>query len=122
LVLAPESLAAVKAARRNRLQTSLNLAMGSALATIGLTIPTVAMVSIFLDLPLSLGIGPKELTLLILSFIVAAANEATDAREWERTNNAAIYEARRKLARHANLWDPFVHRMYKVASHIEAGL
>ena len=77
LVLAPESLAAVKAARRNRLQTSLNLAMGSALATIGLTIPTVAMVSIFLGLPLSLGIGPKELTLLILSFIVAILSLGT---------------------------------------------
>lgn len=77
LVLAPESLAAVKAARRNRLQTSLNLAMGSALATIGLTIPTVAMVSILLDLPLSLGIGPKELTLLILSFIVSILSLGT---------------------------------------------
>ncbi len=77
LVLAPESLAAVKAARRNRLQTSLNLAMGSALATIGLTIPTVAMVSIYLGLPLSLGIGPKELTLLILSFIVAILSLGT---------------------------------------------
>ncbi|URW76262.1 ionic transporter y4hA [Sphingomonas donggukensis] len=67
LVLAPESLAAYRAARRNRLQTSLNLALGSALATIGLTIPAVAIVSLILDLPLALGIGPKGITLLILS-------------------------------------------------------
>ncbi|GGB28753.1 ionic transporter y4hA [Sphingomonas metalli] len=67
LVLAPESLAAYRAAKRNRLQTSLNLALGSALATIGLTIPSVAVVSLFLGLPLALGIGAKQMTLLVLS-------------------------------------------------------
>ncbi|WP_294238515.1 ionic transporter y4hA [uncultured Sphingomonas sp.] len=67
LVLAPESLAAYRAAKRNRLQTSLNLALGSALATIGLTIPAVAIVSLMLGLPLALGIGAKEMTLLVLS-------------------------------------------------------
>lgn len=77
LVLAPESLAAVKAARKDRLQTSMNLAMGSALATIGLTIPTVAIVSIALGLPLSLGLGPKELTLFFLSMIVAILSLGT---------------------------------------------
>lgn len=71
LVLAPESLAAFRAARRNRLQTSLNLALGSALATIGLTIPAVAIVSLMLDLPLALGIGAKNLVLLALSLFVA---------------------------------------------------
>ncbi|MBB3692987.1 calcium:proton antiporter [Sphingomonas sp. BK580] len=71
LVLAPESLAAVRAARRNRIQTSLNLALGSALATIGLTIPAVAIVSLVLDLPLALGIGSKSLVLLALSLFVA---------------------------------------------------
>ncbi len=71
LVLAPESLAAVRAARRNRIQTSLNLALGSALATIGLTIPAVAIVSLVLDLPLALGIGAKSLVLLALSLFVA---------------------------------------------------
>ncbi|MBY9061524.1 ionic transporter y4hA [Sphingomonas yunnanensis] len=71
LVLAPESLAAVRAARRNRIQTSLNLALGSALATIGLTIPAVAIVSLALDLPLALGIGAKSLVLLALSLFVA---------------------------------------------------
>lgn len=77
LVLAPESVAAVRAARRNRLQTSLNLALGSALATIGLTIPTVAIVSLVLDLPISLGVGPQNLTLLALSFGVAILSLGT---------------------------------------------
>lgn len=67
LVLAPESLAAYRAAKRNRLQTSLNLALGSALATIGLTIPAVAIVSLMLGLPLALGIGTKQMILLVLS-------------------------------------------------------
>lgn len=67
LVLAPESLAAYRAAKRNRLQTSLNLALGSALATIGLTIPAVAVTSLVLNLPLAMGLGAKGITLLILS-------------------------------------------------------
>lgn len=77
LVLAPESMAAINAARRDRLQTSLNLALGSALATIGLTIPSVAIVSVALDLPLSLGLGAKELTLFFLSMIVAILSLGT---------------------------------------------
>lgn len=71
LVLAPESLAAVKAARKDRLQTSLNLAMGSALATIGLTIPSVAIVSLVMGWPLSLGIDAKSTVLFALSLLVA---------------------------------------------------
>jgi Ca2+:H+ antiporter len=59
LVLLPEGLAALRAARANRLQTSLNLALGSALASIGLTIPAVAVVSIMLGKPLELGLGAK---------------------------------------------------------------
>ncbi len=77
LVLAPESLAAYKSARRNRLQTSLNLALGSALATIGLTIPSVAIVSLVLDLPLALGIDAKSMTLLALSLFVATLSLGT---------------------------------------------
>jgi Ca2+:H+ antiporter len=77
LVLAPESLAAYRAARRDRLQTSLNLALGSALATIGLTIPSVAIVSIVLGLPLALGIGAKGITLLALSLFVATISLGT---------------------------------------------
>lgn len=72
LVLAPETWAAIRAARANRLQTSMNLAIGSALASIGLTIPAVVMVAYWLKLPLLLGLGPKDIALLFLSFIVAA--------------------------------------------------
>jgi Ca2+:H+ antiporter len=77
LVLAPESLAAYRAAKRNRLQTSLNLALGSALATIGLTIPSVAIVSLVLGLPLALGIDSKSITLLILSMFTITLSLGT---------------------------------------------
>jgi len=72
LILAPEGLAAVRAAKADRLQTSLNLALGSALATIGLTIPAVAILSIVTDLPISLGLDAKSTVLLFLSLIVAS--------------------------------------------------
>lgn len=77
LVLAPESLAAYRAARRDRIQTSLNLALGSALATIGLTIPSVAVVSLALGLPLSLGLDAKGITLLALSLFIATLTLGT---------------------------------------------
>lgn len=67
IVLLPEGLAAYKAARANRLQTSLNLALGSALASIGLTIPAVAIVSIYIGMPLVLGIDARSTVLLLLS-------------------------------------------------------
>ena len=72
LVLLPETWAAVRAARADRLQTSMNLAIGSALASIGLTIPTVAAAALWLDLPLVLGLEAKDMVLLLLSFVVAA--------------------------------------------------
>jgi Ca2+:H+ antiporter len=72
LVLMPEGYAAVRAARANRLQSSLNLALGSALASIGLTIPTVAAIAIFFNLPLSLGISSLNMTLMYLSFFISA--------------------------------------------------
>ncbi len=71
IVLLPEGLAAVRAARLNRLQDSLNLAFGSALASIGLTIPAVAIVSLSLGVPLTLGLGEHDAELLALSFILA---------------------------------------------------
>jgi Ca2+:H+ antiporter len=73
LVLMPEVYAAVRAARAaraNRLQGSLNLALGSALASSGLTIPTVAAIAIFFNLPLSLGISSLTRTLMHLSFFI----------------------------------------------------
>ena len=72
LVLLPEGLAAVGAARANRLQTSMNLALGSALASIGLTIPTVAAVFIWADRPLDLGIGAMETVLLALTLFISS--------------------------------------------------
>jgi Ca2+:H+ antiporter len=72
LVLAPESIAAVRNARRGQVQTSLNLGYGSAMASIGLTIPAIAIASIWLDGPLVLGLGPTQMVLLALTAVVAA--------------------------------------------------
>jgi Ca2+:H+ antiporter len=72
LVLLPETVAAVRQAQANHLQISMNLALGSALASIGLTIPAVAAASIWLDLPLVLGLEPKDIVLLFLTFLVGA--------------------------------------------------
>ncbi|GGD45539.1 calcium:proton antiporter [Croceicoccus pelagius] len=77
LVLAPEGIAATRAALANRLQTSLNLALGSALATIGLTIPAVAVVSIMIDLPIALGLTGKGTVLLLLTLLVTTQTLAT---------------------------------------------
>lgn len=71
LVLAPETLAGVKAARRNRVQTSLNLAYGSGIASIGLTIPVIALLSVWLHTPLVLGLAGVQLVLLGLTVVVA---------------------------------------------------
>lgn len=71
LVLLPETLAAVRAARRNRIQISLNLALGSAMASIGLTIPAIAVASIWLDGPLLLGLGSTQMVLLALTILVS---------------------------------------------------
>jgi Ca2+:H+ antiporter len=77
LVLLPEGLAAVRAARANRLQTSLNLALGSALATIGLTIPAVAAVAIALDQRLELGLDQKDQVLLALTLFISVITLGT---------------------------------------------
>jgi Ca2+:H+ antiporter len=72
LVLLPETLAAVRNARRDRVQTSFNLALGSAMASIGLTIPTIAVASIWLEGPLVLGLGATQMVLLAITVVVAA--------------------------------------------------
>jgi len=77
LVLLPETWAAVRAARANRLQTSMNLAVGSALATIGLTVPLVVIAASFFHLPLVLGLSSKEMALLALTFLVSAVTLGT---------------------------------------------
>jgi Ca2+:H+ antiporter len=77
LVLMPEGLAALRAARANRLQTSLNLALGSALASIGLTIPSVAAVSIVLRQPITLGLEQKDQVLLALTLLISVITLGT---------------------------------------------
>ena len=77
LVLLPETWAAARAARANRLQTSMNLAVGSALASIGLTIPVVVVASIAFGLPLVLGLDAKEMAMLALTFLVSTVTLGT---------------------------------------------
>jgi Ca2+:H+ antiporter len=71
LILLPETLAAVRAARRDRMQISLNLAYGSAIASIGLTIPVIALASVWLSGPLLLGLDPTHIVLLALTVIIS---------------------------------------------------
>ena len=71
LILLPEGLAALSAARRDALQTSLNLALGSSLATIGLTVPAVAVVALVLKRDLVLGLDPQDSLLLGLTIVVS---------------------------------------------------
>lgn len=71
LILLPESVAAVGAARKNDLQKSINLALGSSLATIGLTVPAVAVAAYALDKQLVLGLDAREMVLLVLTFVIS---------------------------------------------------
>jgi Ca2+:H+ antiporter len=71
MVLLPETWAAVRAALRDRMQTSFNLALGSALATIGLSIPVVVATALTLGIPLELGLAPKETALLALTLLIS---------------------------------------------------
>ncbi|MGC8523082.1 MAG: calcium:proton antiporter [Acidibrevibacterium sp.] len=77
LILLPEAIAAVAAARNDALQTSLNLALGSALATIGMTFPAAAIVSLYLGMPLVLGLEPAGMVLLALTMLVSTITFAT---------------------------------------------
>ncbi|MCU0883132.1 MAG: hypothetical protein MUF14_10755, partial [Hyphomonadaceae bacterium] len=77
LVLLPEGVAAVRAARANLLQTSLNLALGSALATIGLTIPVVVALALIFDWNLVLGLNPTNTVLLLLTLLVSTLSLST---------------------------------------------
>ncbi|MEA2835484.1 MAG: Ca2+:H+ antiporter [Bradyrhizobium sp.] len=71
LILLPESVAAIAAARKNELQKSINLALGSSLATIGLTIPAVAVAAYALDKTLILGLDQREVILLVMTFLLS---------------------------------------------------
>jgi Ca2+:H+ antiporter len=80
LTLMPETLAAVRSALADRLQTSMNLALGSGLATIGLTVPVVVAVCILLDLPIVLGLDGKDIALLALTFLVCTIGVGSGGR------------------------------------------
>ena len=71
LVLSPEGLTSLQAARRNQLQRSVNLSLGSALSTIGLTIPCMICNSLLDGIPLQLGLAPAEAILLVLTLFIA---------------------------------------------------
>lgn len=77
IVLLPEGIAAIRAAYNNRLQTSLNLAFGSALASIGLSIPVIAVTSVMADFRMTLGIDIKSTLLLGLSLFIITISLAT---------------------------------------------
>jgi Ca2+:H+ antiporter len=77
IVLMPEGLAATKSALRNRLQNSINLALGSAIASIGLTIPTVAFVALALNLRIALGVSTTDITLLMLALFISTLTLGT---------------------------------------------
>jgi Ca2+:H+ antiporter len=77
LVLLPETWAAARAAQANRLQGSMNLAIGSALACIGLTVPAVVLASAVFRFPLILGLDAKDMVLLALTFVVSAVTLGT---------------------------------------------
>ena len=71
LVLGPETIASVTAARRGRMQNAFNLAYGSAMASVGLTIPTLAIATIWLSSPLHLGLGTSHIVLLAITIAVS---------------------------------------------------
>lgn len=77
LVLLPEGVSAIHAARSNRIQTSLNLAIGSAIASTGLTIPAIALLAVVLDMPVALGLEPEHMTLLALTLFVSTTTLST---------------------------------------------
>ena len=81
LVLSPEGMAAVKSALANQLQRTVNIALGSALSTIGLTIPAIIGISLVTGKRVELGLDPAELNLLLLTLLVSVVNFSS-----ERTN------------------------------------
>jgi Ca2+:H+ antiporter len=77
IVLLPETAAAIRAAARRQLQASINLALGSAVASIGLSVPVVAIASFWLRQPLELGISAGATVLMALGFVVAIITYGT---------------------------------------------
>lgn len=81
LILSPESLAAIRAALANRLQRSINLSLGSVLATISLTVPAVLAIGFVTGKTIVLGLDPVNITVLVLTLVVSILTFAL-----ERTN------------------------------------
>ncbi len=81
IVLSPEAMTATKAALANQLQRTVNISLGSALSTIGLTIPAILAISLLSGRTIELGLGPEEITLLLLTLLVSTINIST-----QRTN------------------------------------
>jgi Ca2+:H+ antiporter len=77
LVLLPEGTSAVRAARENHMQTSLNFALGSAIASTGLTIPAISLLALVLDVPLELGLASEHVVLLILTLFISTLTLST---------------------------------------------
>jgi Ca2+:H+ antiporter len=77
VILLPEGIAAVQAAREDKLQKSINLALGSSLATIGLTVPAVALVTLYLEKPLLLGLNAVDTVLLALTLLISTLTFGT---------------------------------------------
>jgi Ca2+:H+ antiporter len=71
LVLTPEGIGATQATLRNQLQRSINILLGSVLATIGLTIPAVLTISLITKRPVTLGVQGGNLPLLLLTLAVS---------------------------------------------------
>ncbi|WP_296580231.1 ionic transporter [Xanthobacter sp.] len=77
LILLPEGMSAVRAAARNHLQHSLNIALGSALATVSLTIPAMAFISVMIGRPMVLGLDNEDRTMLLLTFVLSVLSFGT---------------------------------------------
>ena len=77
IVLLPEGMTAIRAALDDQIQTSINLALGSGVASIGLTIPAVSLVAWWTNHPLALGVTPGGAVLLTLSFMMALITYGT---------------------------------------------
>jgi hypothetical protein len=92
LVLLPETLAAARSARRNRIQISLNLAFGSAMASIGLTIPAIAVASIWLEGPLILGLDATQMAALRAAAERGAGRPGSSS--WPRRRSRAATPSR----------------------------
>ena len=94
MVLLPESVSACRAAARDDMQASLNLSLGSALASIGLTIPSIAIASIWLDGPIALGLGGKEIVLLVITAAVSMLTFGSGrATILQATHHLAVFAA-----------------------------